>query len=120
TPLALTDEIKTAVAGAFDNGTPIVVAYVDAEGVPHLSLRGSTQPYSDTQLAMWIRDPAVASSLPSPPTPTWPCSTETPPPGPPTSSRDGRGSTATHTCATRCMPTPQSRNAISTPGALAS
>ncbi len=58
TPLALTDEIKTAVAGAFDNGTPIVVAYVDAEGVPHLSLRGSTQPYSDTQLAMWIRDPA--------------------------------------------------------------
>jgi predicted pyridoxine 5'-phosphate oxidase superfamily flavin-nucleotide-binding protein len=58
TPLRLTEDIKESVAGAFANGTPVVVAYVDAAGVPHLSLRGSTQPYGDTQLAMWIRDPA--------------------------------------------------------------
>jgi hypothetical protein len=58
TPLRLTDDINAAVAGALLNGTPIVVAYVDAEGAPHLSLRGSTQPYSDMQLAMWVRDPA--------------------------------------------------------------
>jgi hypothetical protein len=58
TPLRLTEAINAAVAGALLNGTPIVVAYVDGEGAPHLSLRGSTQPYSDTQLAMWVRDPA--------------------------------------------------------------
>jgi hypothetical protein len=58
TPLRLTEDINAAVAGALLNGTPIVVAYVDADGAPHLSLRGSTQPYSDTQLAMWVRDPA--------------------------------------------------------------
>ena len=56
-PLRLTDDINAAVAGALLNGTPIVVAYVDAGGAPHLSLRGSTQPYSDTRLAMWVRDP---------------------------------------------------------------
>src|SRR5437870_1405931 len=41
-PLVLTDAITTAVNGALSNGTPIVVAYVDGEGAPHLSLRGST------------------------------------------------------------------------------
>lgn len=55
--LVLTDEIKAAVNGALVNGTPVVVAYADAEGAPHLSLRGSTQAYSDTEIAMWIRDP---------------------------------------------------------------
>jgi hypothetical protein len=69
TPLMLTDDIKAAVAAAFDNGTPIVVAYVDADGVPHLSLRGSTQPFSDTQLAMWIRDSSggLVTALPTNP-----------------------------------------------------
>jgi len=56
--LSLTDDVKQAVSGALMNGTPVVVAYVDAEGVPHLSLRGSTQAYSDTQLAIWVRDPS--------------------------------------------------------------
>jgi hypothetical protein len=55
-PLALTEEIKTAVAGALANGTPLVLAYVDAAGVPHISFRGSTQPYSDDQLGIWVRD----------------------------------------------------------------
>lgn len=54
----LTDDIKEVVAGAVANGTPMVVAYVDADGAPHLSLRWSAQPYSDTQLAIWVRDPA--------------------------------------------------------------
>jgi hypothetical protein len=57
TNLMLSDDIKSAVRGALLNGTPVVVAYVDAQGAPHLSLRGSTQPYSDTQLAIWVRDP---------------------------------------------------------------
>jgi pyridoxamine 5'-phosphate oxidase-like protein len=57
TDLVLTDDIKDAVDGALMNGTPVVVAYVDSDGAPHLSLRGSAQAYSDTQLALWIRDP---------------------------------------------------------------
>jgi hypothetical protein len=53
--LKLTDEIKEAVNGALMNGTPIIVAYVDAEGQPSLSFRGSTQAYGDQQLAFWAR-----------------------------------------------------------------
>jgi Pyridoxamine 5'-phosphate oxidase len=55
--LRLTEDIKAAVDGAMPNGTPVVVAYVDRDGGPHVSLRGSVQAYGDTQLAMWIRDP---------------------------------------------------------------
>ena len=55
--LKLTDEIKEAVNGALVNGTPIMVAYVDEDGQPSLSFRGSTQAYSDTQLAIWVRNP---------------------------------------------------------------
>jgi len=33
----------------------MIVAYTDETGAPVLSLRGSTQVYSDTQLSMWVR-----------------------------------------------------------------
>jgi hypothetical protein len=33
----------------------LIVAYTDESGAPNLSLRGSTQVYSDTQLSMWVR-----------------------------------------------------------------
>jgi hypothetical protein len=33
------------------------VAYVSPEGRPELSFRGSVQAYSDTQLAIWVRNP---------------------------------------------------------------
>ena len=55
TPLLLTDEIKEAVNAAFDNRTPIVVVYVDENGQPSMSMRGTTQAWSDTQLAIWAR-----------------------------------------------------------------
>ena len=58
TPLALSDELRAIVDGALANGTPLTVAYVDADGAPHLSPRGSTSAHSPTQLAMWVRDPA--------------------------------------------------------------
>jgi len=57
TELKLTPEIKEAVNGALLNRTPIIVAYVDEDGQPSLSFRGSTQAYSDTQLAVWVRNP---------------------------------------------------------------
>ena len=56
TPLLLTHDIKQAIDGALLNGTPLVLAYVDAGGEPHLSLRGTTQVFSDVQLAMWVRE----------------------------------------------------------------
>jgi len=57
TELALTDEMKQAVNQAFETRRPIVVSYVDESGAPQLSYRGSTQAYSDTQLALWVRNP---------------------------------------------------------------
>ena len=57
TELKLIDEMKTAVNGALLNRTPIVFAYVDGDGQPSLSFRGSTQAYSDDQLAVWVRNP---------------------------------------------------------------
>jgi hypothetical protein len=55
--MKITDEIKEAVNGALSNRTPIIVAYVDEDGQPSLSFRGSTQVYSDDQLAIWVRNP---------------------------------------------------------------
>ena len=55
--LRLTDEIKSAVDGALDNQTPMMIAYSDNDGEIHLSFRGTIQAYSDDQLAVWARDP---------------------------------------------------------------
>ncbi|MDB5687393.1 MAG: pyridoxamine 5-phosphate oxidase-related FMN-binding protein, partial [Rhizorhabdus sp.] len=55
-PLLLTDEIKAMVAGALDANNPMVLAVVDPAGKPVLSFRGSTVPFSDTQLSFWARN----------------------------------------------------------------
>jgi len=57
TELKLSEEMKRAVNTAFETLKPIVVSYVDERGAPQLSFRGSTQAYSDTQLAIWVRNP---------------------------------------------------------------
>jgi Pyridoxamine 5'-phosphate oxidase len=49
------DFVKAIVNSALANNTPLIVAYTDEKGAPNLSLRGSTQVYSDTQLSMWVR-----------------------------------------------------------------
>jgi hypothetical protein len=48
--------VRGAISGALANGTPMVVAYTGADGSPVLSLRGSVVVYSDTQLAIWLRN----------------------------------------------------------------
>jgi hypothetical protein len=48
--------VRGIINGALANGTPMVVAYCDENGQPALSLRGSTQVYSDTQLCIWVRN----------------------------------------------------------------
>jgi hypothetical protein len=57
TELKLSAAMKQAINTALETGRAIVVAYVDESGAPHLSFRGSTQAYSDTQLAIWVRNP---------------------------------------------------------------
>jgi hypothetical protein len=52
----LPDVVRGLVNGALANGTPMCVSYVDENGQPVLSLRGSTQIYSDTQLSIWLRN----------------------------------------------------------------
>ena len=49
--------VRTAINRALANQTPMVLAYVDENGAPFLSLRGSVQVYSPTQLCLWVRNP---------------------------------------------------------------
>ena len=56
-PLALGDDVRDLLAGALANRTPTIVAYVDADGRPHVSLRATTQVVAPDRIAMWIRDP---------------------------------------------------------------
>jgi hypothetical protein len=55
--LELTGDIAAAINGAGEAGTAIVIAYVDAQGAPSMSYRGSTQVYSPHQVAVWARNP---------------------------------------------------------------
>jgi hypothetical protein len=57
TELKLSPALKEIVNTALERGRMISVAYVSAEGRPELSFRGSVQAYSDTQLAIWVRNP---------------------------------------------------------------
>ena len=49
-------EIAELVTGAYDAGSALLVAAVDAEGRPLLSVRGSVAVFSDTQLSFWARN----------------------------------------------------------------
>ncbi len=70
TELKLSSALKETVNTALARGRMISVAYVSPEGRPELSFRGSVQAYSDTQLAIWVRNPvggilnAVATGRP--------------------------------------------------------
>ena len=56
TPIKITDEMRAMVASAQTDGFPMTVAHVDVSGQPIISFRGSTQVFSDTQLAIWVRN----------------------------------------------------------------
>jgi hypothetical protein len=56
TELKLSEDMKKAVNTAFERMKPVVISYVE-NGAPKLSYRGSTQAYSDTALAIWVRMP---------------------------------------------------------------
>ncbi len=56
--IGLTEEMKQAIDNALMSGMPVIVAYVGDDGQPGLGYRGSTQVYSDDQLAIWARNPS--------------------------------------------------------------
>jgi Pyridoxamine 5'-phosphate oxidase len=57
TELRLTDRLKEVINEAYvPNDHPILMAYVDEQGRPGATYRGSTIAYSDTQLAVWARN----------------------------------------------------------------
>lgn len=58
TELVIDDQLAAVIDGALDNKTPFLLAYVDADGVPHVSPRGTVQSWSPDQVATWARDPA--------------------------------------------------------------
>ncbi|MGH8220227.1 MAG: hypothetical protein ACREUT_16935 [Steroidobacteraceae bacterium] len=57
TELKLTPALQELVNGALERGRMLSVAYVGADGRPELSFRGSIQALSETQLAIWVRNP---------------------------------------------------------------
>jgi hypothetical protein len=54
-PLRITESMAAAINGAMDDGTPTVLGYVSEQCQPRLSFRGTTQAYSEDQLAVWAR-----------------------------------------------------------------
>ena len=70
TELKINDDLKKIITEAYiPNDLPIVMAYVDEQGRPGTSFRGSTIVLGDSQLAVWARNPAggTAKALPNNP-----------------------------------------------------
>jgi hypothetical protein len=55
-PIQLNDHIRELVNGALMGGYPMLLATVNAQGMPRLSFRGSLSVFSDTQLGFWARN----------------------------------------------------------------
>jgi len=55
--LEISDHVAQAVDGAYGVGRPIILSYVNADGYPSLSTRGSTHVHGPQQLALWARNP---------------------------------------------------------------
>ena len=56
-PLEINEHVAQAVNGAYAAGRPIVLSYVNADGYPSLSTRGSTHVHGSQELAIWGRNP---------------------------------------------------------------
>ena len=54
--MKLTPTIKAFVTQALAEKHPMLIAHTDENGQPVLSFRGSTQAFSDDQLAIWVRN----------------------------------------------------------------
>lgn len=63
--LDLTGDVASAINGAAARGHALALGYIDEDGYPSVSFRGSTQVYGPTQLAIWARklDDGFARSI---------------------------------------------------------
>ena len=52
------DNARGTINAALANNTPMCISYVDENGMPSMSMRGSVQVYSPTQLSIWVRNKA--------------------------------------------------------------
>jgi hypothetical protein len=55
-PLRLTEELIALINSALATRHPMLLAHVDENAQPVLSFRGSTQVFSENQLAIWVRN----------------------------------------------------------------
>ena len=56
TELKIPADLKARIDNALKERHPIMITYVDESGQPNLTFRGSTQVFSDNQLAIWVRN----------------------------------------------------------------
>lgn len=70
TKLELSDAIGELLKNAMPKWKTVSVAYVDDEGKPQISYRGTTQRLNDKQLAIWARNPegGIVKAMESHPT----------------------------------------------------
>jgi general stress protein 26 len=54
--LRLPPDLKERINNALKDRHPILISYVDEDGQPNVTFRGSTQAYGDDQLAIWVRN----------------------------------------------------------------
>jgi general stress protein 26 len=53
--LVIPEELATRINSALADGRPMVVAYVNGDGQPKMSFRGSAHVHNDGAVALWVR-----------------------------------------------------------------
>ncbi len=55
--IQLEADVAERLNTAIDHGKTLTAAYVDENGLPHISFYGSTHVHGSDQLAIWVRNP---------------------------------------------------------------
>jgi len=66
-PVDLSGDITERINASHNEGMDLVLSYVDAEGRPHQSIRGSTHVHRPDQIAIWVRESYVGTMTPTRP-----------------------------------------------------
>jgi uncharacterized pyridoxamine 5'-phosphate oxidase family protein len=62
-PIELDDRLAATINGARERGMPLTLAYVDLNGRPNVSPRGTVQVIAPDQLALWARTSGLPNAL---------------------------------------------------------
>ena len=55
--IVISDDTAALINNALENGTPMLLAYVNQNNQARMSFRGSAHVHSPDQLAVWVRNP---------------------------------------------------------------